>query len=222
MTSFQNDGYEIIEDFLSADEVTSLIDVASAHELGAARGGVRNAERLFPAIHDLVTSPRALDTANKHLSGPARLVRVIMFDKTPENNWLVSWHQDKTIAVSHKADIDGWGPWTVKDGTHHVQPPLAVLNDMVTLRIHLDDATHQTGCLRVISGSHKLGILPAADIADYAATQSPVECAVKAGSVFIMRPHILHASSKATNPSHRRIIHAEYSSYDLPDGLAWV
>ena len=149
-----------------------------------------------------MTSPKLQGRASEYLSGNPNIVRVILFDKTPENNWLVAWHQDKTIALSGKADIEGWGPWSMKDGTHHVQPPLEVLNNMVTFRIHLDDATPDNGCLRVIRGSHKLGILSVAEISDHVAASEPVECEVKAGTAFVMRPHLLHASSKAINPSN--------------------
>ena len=222
MSNIENDGFEIIEDLLSPTEVAGLIGALQSHQLGAARGGVRNAEKKFEAINDLVISSKLRSRASKYLSGKPNLVRVILFDKTPENNWLVTWHQDKTIALSGKADIEGWGPWTVKDGIHHVQPPLDVLNNMITFRIHLDDTTRDNGCLRVIRGSNKLGILPTAEISDHVAASEPMECAVKSGTAFVMRPHLLHASSKAPQPSNRRIIHVEYSGYELPVGLDWV
>ena len=221
MGNIDSDGFEVLEDFISSDEVAGLIGAIQSHQLGAARSGVRNAEKKFAAINDLVTSSELRGRASEYLSGKPNLVRVILFDKTPENNWLVTWHQDKTIALSGKADIEGWGPWSVKDGTHHVQPPLDVLNNMVTFRIHLDKTTRDNGCLRVIKGSHKLGILSAAEIGKHVASYKPVECEVMAGSAFVMRPHLLHASSKALQPSNRRIIHVEYSVYELPAGLEW-
>ena len=222
MSNIEDDGFEVLEDFLTSDEVAGLCDALQSHQLGAARGGVRNAEKKFESINNLVVSSKLRGRASEYLKGKLNLVRVIFFDKTPDNNWLVSWHQDKTIALSGKADIEGWGPWTVKDGTHHVQPPLDVLNNMITFRIHLDDTTQESGCLRVIKGSHKLGILSAAEIGEYVASSEPVECEVTAGSAFVMRPHLFHASSKATRPSNRRIVHVEYSGYELSGGLEWV
>lgn len=139
MSNIENDGFEVLEGFLAPDEVAGQVDAIQSHQLGAARGGVRNAEKKFETINDLVASSKLRGRASEYLSGKPNLVRVILFDKTPENNWLVTWHQDKTIALSGKAEIEDWGPWTVKDGTHHVQPPLDVLNNMVTFRIHLDD-----------------------------------------------------------------------------------
>lgn len=43
------------------------------------------------------------------LGSQPEIVRVIFFDKTPDKNWLVTWHQDKTILVNSKSDIAGWG-----------------------------------------------------------------------------------------------------------------
>lgn len=145
MGNIDSDGFEVLENFISPDEVASLIASVQGDKLGVARGGIRNAEKKFPAINDLVTSSKLQGSASEYLSAKPNLVRHIFFDKTPENNWLVTWHQDKTIALSGKADIEGWGPWSVKDGTHHVQPPLDVLNNMVTFRIHLDDTTRDNG-----------------------------------------------------------------------------
>ena len=36
-----------------------------------------------------------------------------------------------------------------------------------------------------------------------------------------MRPLLLHASSIAIVPTHRRVIHLEYASQSLADGLEW-
>ncbi|MEW5250264.1 phytanoyl-CoA dioxygenase family protein [Microbulbifer sp. 2201CG32-9] len=156
------------------------------------------------------------------MSGDPEVVRVILFDKTPEKNWLVTWHQDKTIAVSGKAEIPGWGPWTVKDGVHHVQPSLEILEDMLTFRIHLDDTNEKNGCLKVIPDSHRLGIL-SRDAQDQIVKESPEYiCSARSGDLLIMRPYILHSSSKGINPSHRRILHVEYSGAMLPKGLRWA
>ena len=145
-----------------------------------------------------------------------------MFDKTPDKNWLVTWHQDKTISVSDKAKISGWGPWTVKDGINHVQPNLKVLEDMVAFRIHLDDADESNGCLKVIPKSHNLGILGKDEQDRVVSEAEEYICTVRSGDLLVMRPHLLHSSSRGTAPSHRRIVHVEYSSFKLPDGLVWA
>jgi hypothetical protein len=73
------------------------------------------------------------------LGSVAAPVKATLFDKTPDANWLVPWHQDLTISVKERVDIDGFGPWTVKAGVLSVQPPVSILERMLAIRIHLDD-----------------------------------------------------------------------------------
>lgn len=220
--SFAIDGYEILDNFIPQDPLQKIkyeLDNIFAHELKA---GVRNADKKFPCIHQLVNASALVSQAAYYLGSQVNIVRVILFDKTPENNWLVSWHQDKTISVSEKCDIENWGPWSLKDGVHHVQPPLYVLNQIATFRIHIDDSTIENGCLRVIPKSHLQGILSTTQISEIAKSNEAVNCAGKSGSVLAMKPHLLHSSSKATKPSQRRVVHVEYSNYTLPFNLSWV
>ncbi len=130
--------------------------------------------------------------AQKYVRGTPTLVRAILFNKTFNNNWLVTWHQDKTVTVSTKFECDGWEPWSIKDNIHYVQPPIEVLNYMVTLRIHLDDTDENNGCLKVIPKSHMFGILPQDKIFEHTKKHEQVSCIGKRGSVLVMRPHILH------------------------------
>jgi ectoine hydroxylase-related dioxygenase (phytanoyl-CoA dioxygenase family) len=88
-------------------------------------------------------------------------VRGILFDKISGANWKVPWHQDLTIAVREKHETEGFGPWSVKDGVVHVQPPVRVLENMLTMRLHLDDCDEGNGPLRVLPGSHCSGKLDA-------------------------------------------------------------
>ena len=221
-TSFDQTGFKLIQNFLSIGEIDALSSTIESHAMNNAKGGIRNAEKVFPAVNKLATSDKLIQAARPYLTGRPNFVRAILFDKSPTNNWLVSWHQDKTVAISEKMEKEGWGPWTVKDSVNHVQPPLQVLDDMVTFRLHLDDTTKENGCLRVLSGSHRHGILAASDVASYTKTQVAVNCEARAGDALVMRPHLLHASRKAANPKRRRVLHIEYSGYQLPNGLSWV
>jgi ectoine hydroxylase-related dioxygenase (phytanoyl-CoA dioxygenase family) len=198
-----------------------LSDIASL-DAEDIKAGLRNADKKLLSITKLAQSALLTQKAEHYLGNPAQLVRAILFDKSPDNNWLVSWHQDRTICVSHQLHIDGWGPWTIKDEVHHVQPPLEVLNQMVTFRIHLDEATPDNGCLRIIPGSHLLGLLNSSHIAEATRARPNVNCIAKAGTMLVMRPHVLHASSKSESNKQRRVIHLEYSSYKLPAGLRWA
>lgn len=154
--------------------------------------------------------------------GPdARLVRSILFNKRPEANWQVAWHQDLSIAVREHIETPGFGPWSVKEGAPHVQPPPWVLEQMLTLRLHLDAADAGNGALWVIPGSHRLGRLPASEASAHAANHSPALCAAEAGDALLMRPLLLHASRKSTSDRPRRVIHLEFAASELPAPLSW-
>ena len=215
-------GFELINDLLSEEEVQYFRKEYSFVNFPSKVGGIRNAEKKFSSIGALALSERLLCKVGCYLNGTPKLVRAILFNKTEESNWLVTWHQDKTVAVSKRFEQSGWGPWSVKDNTDHVQPPLSVLNQMVSIRIHLDDASIDNGCLKIFPKSHDLGLLEQSEIQQYVIDNSPVSCEAKAGSALVMRPHILHSSSKAVNPSQRRVIHLEYSNYELPQGVTWA
>ena len=214
-------GFELIKQFISPEIVQTLIDeITNSNELKSPHG-IRNAEKKFDCIAKLANTEKIISEAQSILGKKPQLVRAIFFDKNPDKNWLVSWHQDKTVSVNKKEHIDGWGPWTLKDNTHHVQPSESILNNMITFRIHLDDTNADNGCLKVIPKSHTRGVLKQTTIDDIVKRTAFIECEANAGDLLIMRPLILHASSKAISPSHRRVIHLEFSDYELPDGLNW-
>ncbi len=149
-------------------------------------------------------------------------VRGILFDKNPDANWLVAWHQDLTICVQQQHDIEGYDPWSMKHGVPHVQPPAALLERMVTLRLHLDDTDESNGALQVIAGTHRHGKLNTADIEAIRAKDPVICCKARAGDILIMKPLLLHASSKATLPTHRRVVHLEFAPKTaLASELAW-
>ena len=155
------------------------------------------------------------------LAAAAFPVRVIFFDKVDGANWGVPWHQDLAIPVSEKVDAPGFSGWSVKEGVPHVLPPVDVLARMVTLRIHLDDCGEDNGPLRVVPGSHRFGKFSETDIARVRGETPEVICLASRGSVLAMRPLLLHASSAAQRPGHRRVLHIEYAAHPLPSGLRW-
>lgn len=215
-------GIEIKKDFIPASIINVIKSEIDSSEEECPKHGIRNAEKKFNKIHNLVNSEAFILLATSILGSSPNIVRVIYFDKTPNKNWLVTWHQDKTVALNTKKEIEGWGPWSIKDGTNHVQPPLEVLNQMVTFRLHLDDADENNGCLKVIPGSHKMGILSQTELTKIVNSYEPYLCKVQEGDLVLMKPHILHSSSKSTNPCNRRVVHVEYSNYQLPGNLKWA
>lgn len=151
----------------------------------------------------------------------AFLVKAIYFDKTPETNWFVSWHQDMPINVKAKKEVAGFTRWTSKEGIHSVCPPEQVCKNIFTLRIHLDDTDENNGALKVLPGSHRKRHFDS-DIATITENSLPFTCEMNAGGVLAMKPLLLHASGKSKSQKRRRVIHLEFSSMTLPSGLEWL
>lgn len=220
--SLLDNGYEIIEHFLEPNFLDSIKAELVQRNIEFGRGGIRNAEKKLSSVKRLLDTGIIATFAQETLKKKVNFVRAIIFNKSPENNWLVSWHQDKTISVSSRIDVKDWGPWSIKDGIHHVQPSIDVMNHVITIRLHIDAATKETGCLRVIPESHLYGILSQSQIANHVNTTPAVDCVATSYSALIMHPLILHASRKAESPCQRRVLHVEYCSYELPNGLNWA
>ena len=205
--------------------VSRVIGVAEQQELLSTLGPISGAGRrgllALPAVAALARSARLLDLIRPHLPSEPFPVRAIYFDKSPEANWLVSWHQDLTLALSARAEVPGFGPWSTKDGIPHVQPPVEFLQQMLTVRLHLDDADESNGALRVLPGSHRLGRLSSERIQELRSRQPDFLCAMSAGDALLMRPLLLHASSRSTSTRHRRVLHIEYAAFRLPPELHW-
>lgn len=115
--------------------------------------------------------------------------------------------------------MEGFGSWTVKQKQFGVQPPLDILESNFTMRIHLDDTDKENGALRVVPGSHTKGIYRPETI-DWS-KEKEVNCNVRKGGIMLMRPLLLHASSRTTNNKQRRVIHIEFSNKSLPEPLQW-
>ncbi len=176
-----------------------------------------------PPTTDLLSPTGKIGAVAAKLLGPgARPVRAVLFDKTQAMNWIVAWHQDRTIAVRARRDTTDFGPWSVKDGIVHVAPPISVLDQMVTLRVHLDPCTDDNAPLIVALGSHRLGKV-AADEVEAMANQHPIHaCHADAGDIWAYATPILHSSAKSVSDRRRRVLQLDYSAVDLPNGLEWL
>jgi ectoine hydroxylase-related dioxygenase (phytanoyl-CoA dioxygenase family) len=215
-TDFAANGFVITEDVFTTAEMAAL-----AASLPDNVAGQRNLQRESPAVRALATEPRLVELLAALGCTDAQPVRAVFFDKNPAHNWKVPWHQDLTIAVHARHEVVGYGPWSVKDGVPHVQPPPALLARMVTLRVHLDDCRADNGALRVRSGSHLHGRFSEEEILHTTVGDAGQICAVRGGGVLAMRPLLLHASSSARVPCHRRVIHLDFSPDQLPTPLEW-
>lgn len=221
VVKFFENGCEIVKDFISESWRSTIIKEIEDSEVSTEVSGVRNINKKLKSVAEYLNSTEFKEKASSFVPVNAQLVRAILFNKSPESNWFVTWHQDKTVSVSSKFEESGWGTWSVKENTLHVQPPLAVLEGMVTIRVHLDSTPKENGCLKVIPNSHKLGILNSEQINEVVASEKVHFCEAEKCTALIMRPHLLHASSKSSEPSNRRVLHFEFSNWQLPSAVFW-
>lgn len=213
MSSLAEDGYERLRGFLSQSEVDALL--AKVPKLGP-DAGTRDLLS-FDWCRDLANKPSVLAAIQRGLSGRIRAVRGILFDKSPAANWSLGWHQDTKVAVQRVGlgPWPGFSAWTEKEGIPHCLPPVEVLEQCLAIRIHLDPCPEDNGPLRVMKGSHALG-------RQVEPPDLPMEVlTADAGDALLIRPLLWHASTRSQRPSHRRVIHLEYCSADLPEGLEW-
>lgn len=219
-------GYALLADVVSASQIGAILKELTRLSAGQSerRGSVYAARNLLatvPAVARLACSPELRSVIGPVLGRAAFPVRAILFDKVSGANWRVGWHQDQIIPVAARKEVPGFSAWSIKENVPHVRPPAAVLERMLSLRIHLDDCPGTNGALRVIPGSHANGILDEEQIKRISAEVQPITCEVKRGDVLAMRPLLLHSSAPASEPSHRRVIHLEYAAEPLPGGLEW-
>lgn len=223
---FEEHGFYLARKIAGADEIGQLKMVLAQSEIARAERsgqtyGARNLLQLAD-VRAVAADPKITAYLQLLLGSAFRVVRGIFFDKTESTNWPVSWHQDLSLAVRERRDLPGWSNWTVKRGVTHVQPPAEILGRMVTMRLHLDDCPSSNGPLRVIPGSHRHGLLRGIDITAEDRERAAIIVA-DTGDALFMHPLILHASSPAQIPGHRRVLHLEFAPMGLlPRELDWA
>ena len=181
---------------------------------------IRNLLKEIPDLKKLVLNMNLIKIL-KTIDPGLFLTKAIYFDKSENTNWYVTWHQDVVINVTEKKEAQGFSGWTKKSGVHGVVPTDDYLKSTITVRIHLDDADETNGALKVIPGSHNKR-LSDDEIGLITQSSVPYISEVDACGIQVMRPLLLHASSKATSQKRRRVIHLEFNSQELPNGLEWA
>jgi len=215
---FARDGAQIYASALTPSEMAG-IDEAIA-DLPSNKAGVRIHE--LAALRPFMELSSTIGRIAASVQGPdSRPVRAILFDKTIQTNWSLGWHQDRTIAVRRRLDVDGYGPWTVKDGHIHVEPPFEILSAMVTIRAHLDDVPMTNAPLLISPGSHVLGRIATTELGNVIQRCGVFACLANAGDIWLYATPILHASDAATEPRSRRVLQVDFSAALLPGGLGW-
>lgn len=225
LNQFEKDGFQVIDSIYSSNEINNLLNIINHTDTTS--DTFRKSANLFAIRQFLKEIPETLPIIfNNKLTAIINTlgknyfsVKSIYFDKPGDSNWFVAYHQDLTISVDNKTDIEGFGPWTVKQNQFAVQPPIDILENIFTIRIHLDDTNEENGALKVIPGSHKKQIYRPETI-DWN-IETEVSCNVPKGGVMLMKPLLLHSSGRTLNNFRRRVIHIEFSNIELPENLKW-
>ncbi len=221
------DGFAIVAEMYTSEETDAILAVidgadstSPAFRKTTGLFAIRRFLKEVPGVKELVLNDRLKHVIRQLFGENYFVVKSIYFDKPEQSNWFVAYHQDLTIAVDKRIETPGYGPWTVKQDQFAVQPPLAILQNNLTIRIHLDDTDEHNGALKVINGSHNKGVYRAEHIDHDYETESI--CRVPKGGIMIMRPLLMHASNRSTNNNKRRVIHIEFSKAELPEELQWA
>lgn len=224
-----SEGFAIIDNVYDENEIKKLISIIeNVTENKTDKATFRKSEDLFAIRQFHKEIPQALDSIfNQNLKDIIKsnfgenyfITKSIYFDKPEKSNWFVAYHQDLTISVDKKIDVESFENWTTKQDQFAVQPPKDILEKNFTIRIHIDKTTKDNGALKVINNSHSKGIYRVENM-DFKNEKETI-CEVEKGGIMIMKPLLFHASNKTTNNERRRVIHIEFSNIELPNGLDW-
>lgn len=222
----QENGFTVINNIFSEDEIEKISEVIQ--NIDTSKETFRKSEDLFairqflkeiPDVKDLIFNDNVKEIIKEIFGENYFVVKSIYFDKPEKSNWYVAYHQDLTISVDKKVELENFGPWTTKQNQFAVQPPLEILENIFTIRIHLDDTDEYNGALKVVPKSHSKGIYRPETI-DWNVETETI-CNVEKGGIMIMKPLLLHGSNRTTNGKKRRVIHIEFSDKELPEELNW-
>lgn len=221
-----NDGYAIINGVYSKPEIDAIVSVINNADKSSQAFrktndlyAVRQFLKEVPDVIPLLFSDRLKMLLLQFFGNNNFVTKSIYFDKPEQSNWFVSYHQDLTISVNCKKNLAGYSNWTLKHNQYSVQPPLFILENGFTVRIHLDDTDIENGALKVIPGSHMKGIYRPETI--NLEKEKEEVCKVDAGGVMIMRPLLLHSSGRTVNGKGRRVVHIEFNNQELSGELQW-
>jgi hypothetical protein len=229
ISEVNSEGFTIINNVYSESEIEKLILlIENETEKKADIDTFRKSQDLFAIRQFHKEVPQSLSFIfNQNLKNIIEsifgagyfITKSIYFDKPEKSNWFVAYHQDLTISVNKKLQIENFENWTTKQNQFAVQPPKEILQNNFTIRIHIDKTTKDNGALKVINNSHSKGVLRIENL-EFENEKETI-CEVEKGGIMIMKPLLFHASNKTTNNKRRRVIHIEFSKEELPAGLEW-
>lgn len=227
LKEIESEGFIIIENIYNKEEIENIIAVienVTGNEIE--KSTFRQSQDLFairqfhkeiPESLEHIFNEKLNDIIKSNFGEDFFITKSIYFDKPEKSNWFVSYHQDLTISVDKKVELEDFQNWTNKQNQFAVQPPTAILENNFTIRIHLDKTTKDNGALKVINKSHRNGVSRAENLT----LENETICEVDKGGIMIMKPLLFHASNKTTNNERRRVIHIEFSNKELPNELNW-
>lgn len=228
-TEINSEGFAIINNVYTENEIEKLISlIENITENDSDNAAFRKSQDLFairqfhkkiPETLDFIFNQNLKDIIQSNFGKGYFITKSIYFDKPEKSNWFVAYHQDLTISVDTKIEVENFENWTIKQNQFAVQPPKEILEDNFTVRIHIDTTTKENGALKVINNSHSKGILRIEKL--NFENEKETICEVEKGGIMIMKPLLFHASKKTTNNERRRVIHIEFSKQELPSGLEW-
>lgn len=204
-------GFSILPSMFPKDEMEEFICKVKKSKLRRTKAGIRHALQ-HESFRNLATDARLLSVARDILGHRAIPFRATLFDKSPQANWLVVWHQDTALPLRGRHNVPGWGPWSVKDGIRYAHAPASALSKVLAIRVHLDDSNADNGQLRVLPCTHVKGILGDDAIERLVRDTPAFDCLVPKGGILAMSPLIVHASSKMRSQVSRRVVHIEYAA----------
>jgi len=222
----EESGYSLINSIYSDSEVSHIIKLIE--NVNTEKDTFRKSSDLFairqfhkevPEVLPLILNDNFKSLVKAVMKSNCFITKSIYFDKPETSNWFVPYHQDLTISVDKKIELKGYKHWIAKQDQYSVQPPVNILENITTFRIHLDDTTSENGALKVIEKSHLKEIFRPENINFQ--EEKEKSCNVEKGGIMLMKPLTLHASNRTINNKKRRVIHIEISNQELPQGISW-
>ncbi|WP_372371489.1 phytanoyl-CoA dioxygenase family protein [Candidatus Uabimicrobium sp. HlEnr_7] len=163
---------------------------------------IRNLIQISSPIKDILS-----DTIIKNICRGSVIIHSLLFDKITEANFRVPFHQD-IVMPHHGAD-------KIVTNVPHKNLPPEILEQLIVMRIHLDDNNIDNGPLQVIPQTHSQGIISDKGISNIVQKKNKHVCTMLRGEILLMKPLLLHSSNRSSSHKHRRVIHLVFAPRSL-------
>lgn len=199
---FDQSGFDVIENVVDDDCLGKLAECVPSVDSVGSRLLLRQSE-----FQNLARKLREATQLALFLENTVA-IQCIYFRKDRDKNWALKLHRDIVFP------IDGAGPWPTagsKEGMHFHRPSKALVDKLIAVRLHLDDA--REGDLLIVPGSHSNEIC--SDRSDAKSVSVPK------GGVLVMSPSVLHGSTRLIDAVSRRVLHFVFAPEKLPYSYRW-